>query len=67
MTKILLFLETRPLFGLISTGAGVSFPFIETITPILQFFGLLIGVLIGAFTLYFRIMKFINTRKDEFK
>ena len=64
MSKILLFLETKPLFGFISTVTGVSVSFIELMTPILQFFGLVIGVLIGAFTLYFRVMKFINMRKD---
>ena len=50
-------LDRKPMIGVTSVMLGVVMPLIEQLTPLLQFLGLLIGVLIGALTLFSMIRK----------
>ena len=50
MNFIYAILDKKPLIGALSAFSGVLIPFIESITPILQFFGVIIGLLIGVMT-----------------
>lgn len=51
MPKLLCFFRDHPLLGMLSSVSGVLQTLMETTTPILQFIGLFIGVLIGLVTL----------------
>jgi len=44
-------LRNHPMIGMGSAAGGSLLPFINTLSPYLQFLGLLIGILIGLFTL----------------
>lgn len=50
MPKLFCFLKDHPLLGMLSSVSGVLQTLIETTTPVLQFLGLLLGVIIGLLT-----------------
>lgn len=50
-SKVELWLTQKPLFGLICSLSSALLSFIADSTPILQYTGLVIGIMIGAITL----------------
>jgi hypothetical protein len=54
-------LSKHPTIGVFSSIGGSILPTIEALTPLLQFSGLVIGLLIGAITLALKI----NEWKDK--
>lgn len=64
MPKFIIYLREHPELGIMSSVSGVLQTFLDTSTPILQFLGLLIGVLIGLLTLMLKIRQlFRNTEQ----
>lgn len=55
MHTILCFFKNHPEWGMATSLSAVVQTFIDTSTPVLQYMGLVIGVLIGVLTLYARI------------
>ena len=55
MSKFIWYLRERPELGILSSISGVLQTFLDTSTPLLQFMGLLIGVLIGLVTLVLKL------------
>ena len=53
-------LQKYPILGIISSFGGCILPYIQTLSPIIQFFGMIIGVLIGIFTLLIKIKEWKN-------
>ena len=62
MPKLICFLKDHPLVGMFSSVSAVLQAFIETATPILQFIGLFIGIIIGLLTV---IAKLRELRKKD--
>ena len=44
-------LRNHPMIGMGSVAGGSLLPFIQALSPYLQFFGLILGLLIGLLTL----------------
>jgi len=57
MSKLLTFLQQKPAAGLASTAAGSALPWIEAMSPFLQFIGLCTGLVIGGLTIYSLLLK----------
>ena len=53
-------LQKHPILGIISSIGVFILPYIEMLSPIIQFFGMIIGVLIGIFTLLIKIKEWKN-------
>ncbi len=62
MNLILDILGKNPGIGIVLSFGSVALPFINAITPYLQFLGIIIGLLIGILTVYIQIQK-IKKRK----
>lgn len=58
--EIYIFLSRHPMVGSIASIGGIIPSLIENISVYLQFISLLLGVLIGIFTLLIQIKKFRN-------
>jgi len=64
MNFIYAILDKKPLIGAFSAFLGGLIPFIEAITPILQFLGVILGLLIGVMTVIEK-RRSIKTKKAE--
>jgi hypothetical protein len=57
------FLADKPVKALMVSLTSFIPSWIDALTPVLQFLGLVLGVLIAAFTLYFQVQKAIKQKK----
>ncbi len=57
MTLLTNLLEKKPVIGFIGTVGGIILPYMNAITPYLQFCGLLMGLAIGFLTIREKIKK----------
>lgn len=64
MNLIYATLDKKPIIGIISSISGSILPFIDSITPVLQFFGVVIGVVIGIMTFAEKI-RATRTKKNK--
>jgi len=62
MEKVEDFLRKHPTLGFVTSLWAFCQPFLDTLTPILQFIALVIGVMIGAITLRLKLMEY-NEKK----
>ena len=56
-------LQKHPILGILSGLMGSSLHFIEVLSPILSFIGLVLGVGIAAITLHLKLMEWKEKRK----
>lgn len=64
MHKFVLYLREHPELGIMSSISGVLQTFLDTSTPLLQFLGLLIGVMIGLITLLLKLRELFHGKKQ---
>jgi hypothetical protein len=64
MEKVEDFLRKHPTLGFATSLWAFVQPFMNTLTPILQFIALIIGLMIGAITLRLKIMEY-NEKKAK--
>lgn len=62
MEKVEDFLRKHPTLGFVTSLWAFVQPFLNTLTPILQFVALVVGLMIGCITLRLKIMEY-NERK----
>lgn len=60
-------LSKSPEIGVLSSLVATVFPFIETVTPILQVMGLVVGLAIGILTAAIKYKEYKKLRNDESK
>lgn len=65
MTKLLCWLKDHPGAGLFSSISGVLQTFIETSTPVLQYLGLLVGLMIGLVTLIIKLRELLRDGNEN--
>lgn len=59
------FLQKHPLLGIISGLMGSSLHFINILSPILSFIGLVLGIGIAAITLHLKVLEWKEKRKER--
>lgn len=67
MKKVEDFLRKHPTLGFLTSLWAFIQPFMDTLTPILQFIALVIGVGIGALTLRLKLMEYNEKRAKNIK
>ena len=55
-------LSKYPILGVFSSVGGSMFPLIETLSPVVQFIGMIVGVFIGIFTLAIKYKEYKNLK-----
>lgn len=65
MNKVEDFLRKHPTLGFVTSFWAFIQPFFDTLTPILQFVALVIGVMIGGITLRLKIMEYNEKRAKK--
>ena len=65
MNKVEHFLRKHPTLGFVSSFWAFLQPFLDTLTPILQFVALVIGVMIGGITLRLKLMEYNEKRAKK--
>ncbi len=58
-------LSKSPEIGVLSSLVATVLPFIESVTPILQFAGLAVGLAIGVLTLAIKFKEYKKLRDNE--
>jgi hypothetical protein len=67
MEKVEYFLRKHPTLGFVTSLWAFMQPFLDTLTPILQFVALVIGVMIGGITLRLKIMEYNEKKVKHIK
>ena len=67
MEKVEYFLRKHPTLGFVSSFWAFLQPFLDTLTPILQFVALVIGVMIGGITLRLKVMEYNEKKVKQIK
>lgn len=67
MEKVEDFLRKHPTLGFVSSLWAFLQPFLDTLTPILQFIALVIGVMIGGITLRLKVMEYNEKKVKHIK
>lgn len=65
MEKVEDFLRKHPTLGFVTSLWAFLQPFLDVVTPLLQFVALVIGVMIGAITLRLKLMEY-NEKKAKY-
>ena len=65
MEKVEEFLRKHPTLGFVTSLWAFLQPFLDVVTPLLQFVALVIGVMIGAITLRLKLMEY-NEKKAKY-
>lgn len=65
MEKVEDFLRKHPTLGFVTSLWAFLQPFLDTLTPILQFIALVIGVMIGAITLRLKLMEYNEKKANQ--
>ncbi len=55
-------LSKHPILGAFISIGGSLFPFLNTISPLVQFIGMIVGVLIGILTLAIKYKEYKNIK-----
>lgn len=63
--KLLQFLADKWGIGIVSSVGTAFIPSIDTMTPILQFLGITLGLIIGVLTVIEKFRKLLRKKKDE--
>jgi|TARA_R100001163_G_scaffold64430_2_gene58653 hypothetical protein len=58
MLKMEQLLSKYPILGVFSSVGGSMFPLIETLSPVIQFIGMIVGVFIGILTLLIKYKEY---------
>jgi len=67
MEKVEDFLRKHPTLGFVTSLWAFLQPFLDTLTPILQFIALIIGVMIGGITLRLKVMEYNEKKVKQIK
>jgi hypothetical protein len=67
MEKVEDFLRKHPTLGFVTSLWAFMQPFLDTLTPILQFVALVIGVMIGGITLRLKVMEYNEKKVKHIK
>jgi hypothetical protein len=67
MEKVEDFLRKHPTLGFVTSLWAFMQPFLDTLTPILQFIALIIGVMIGGITLRLKVMEYNEKKVKHIK
>ena len=67
MEKVEDFLRKHPTLGFVTSLWAFLQPFLDTLTPILQFVALVIGVMIGGVTLRLKLMEYNEKKVKHIK
>lgn len=67
MEKVEDFLRKHPTLGFVTSLWAFLQPFLDVVTPLLQFAALVIGVLIGALTLRLKLMEYNEKKVKQIK
>jgi hypothetical protein len=67
MEKVEDFLRKHPTLGFVTSLWAFLQPFLDTLTPILQFVALVIGVMIGGITLRLKVMEYNEKKVKHIK
>jgi hypothetical protein len=59
------FLRKHPTWGFVASIWAFIQPFLDVVTPLLQFAALVIGVMIGAITLRLKLMEYNEKRAKQ--
>jgi len=59
------YLQKHPILGIATSFGGCILPMIEVLSPLIQFFGMIIGVLIGILTLLLKYKEWRNNGLDS--
>ena len=65
MEKVEDFLRKHPTLGFVTSFWAFLQPFLDTLTPLLQFVALVIGVMIGGITLRLKVMEYNEKRAKK--
>jgi hypothetical protein len=67
MNRVEDFLRKHPTLGFVTSLWAFLQPFLDTLTPILQFVALVIGVMIGGITLRLKVMEYNEKKVKHIK
>jgi hypothetical protein len=67
MEKVEDFLRKHPTLGFVTSLWAFLQPFLDTLTPLLQFVALVIGVMIGGITLRLKVMEYNEKKVKHIK
>jgi prepilin signal peptidase PulO-like enzyme (type II secretory pathway) len=67
ITYVNSFLSEKPMVGMYSSFGGFIIPFIDAITPILQFLGVLVGLAVGIITFMVQMKNYRKPRNENKK
>jgi hypothetical protein len=67
MNRVEDFLRKHPTLGFVTSLWAFLQPFLDTLTPILQFVALVIGVMIGGITLRLKLMEYNEKKVKQIK